>query len=291
MEPLPFMPKQEGFCVAGLIGDCGSKSSSSSTIDISTLNKSVSNFLSDKASSATASAVNINDMQIEIGKVMGGCDIDASQNIKSSVKALASIDSVSTKDLQNTIKNAANAQIDQAAQAKTGFFATAPATATTVQNYKNSVSNIVETNITDKQKSDAFASVFNKNTKTLKIGECGDGPGATNSSKLNASQNIQSDLVAQAIVKSITTDLQKLDATNTTSVGVTQASTAKSSGLEDVIASIFQGLTGIWGIIAAILCVICCGALIFLMSPAGQDATRTAANAGASMAKARAGKF
>jgi len=277
----PFTPQSEGFCLAGLVGDCGSKAVSKSTIDIETLNKSVSNFLSEKAASATTSAVNINDMQIAIGKIRGGCDIDASQNIRSTVKALASMDSVSTIDLQNTIKNEANTQIDQAAKAKTGFFATAPANATTVSDYKNKVSNIVETNLTDKQKVDAFASVFNKNTKTLTIDECGDGPGATNTAKMNASQNIQSDLVAQALLKSVSKDILALDTTTTTTTTVKQASEAKSSGLEDVIAAIFTGLTGIWGIIAAILCVICCGALIFMMSPAGQNATRTAANAGA----------
>ena len=276
----PFTPRSEGVCILGM-GDCGAKSESKSTIDTETLNKSVSNFLSEKAASAGASATNINEMVIKIGKLKGGCDIDASQKINSTVKALASIDSVSTKDLQNTIKNSANAQIDQAAQAKTGFFATAASDSKTVSDYKNKVSNIIETNITDKQKSDAFASVFNKNTKQLTIDECGDGPGATNSAKLNASQNIQSDLVAQALVKSVSTDIQKLDAVNTTTTTVSQKAEAKSSGLDDVIAAIFKGLTGIWGIIALVACVLICGALIFLMSPAGQKVSQTAANTAA----------
>lgn len=252
----PFTPQSEGFCIGGIIGKCGSKAESKSTINLETLNQTVSNFLSEKAASAGASAVNINDMTIEIGELRGGCDIDASQKINSTVKALASMDSISTTELQNTIKNAADAQIDQAAKAKTGFFATAPADSKTVNDYKSSVKNIVETNITDKQKSDAFASVFNKNTKALKIAVCGDGPGATNAAKMNASQNIQSDLVAQAIIKSISTQLQSLDTSNTTSVGVSQASEAKSSGLEDVIKAIFDGITGWYGIIA--LAVICC---------------------------------
>lgn len=282
-SPFPFAPIKENFCALG-IGDCGSKSSSKSTIDTETLNKSVSNFLTSQAASATASGVNINDMKIHIDKMSGGCDITANQNINSTVKALSSIDSVSTRDLQDTIKNSANAQIDQAAAAKTGFFATGSASASTVSDYKNKVSNIIETNITDQKKSEAFASVYNKNTNELNIGECGDGPYAWSSAKLNASQNIQSDLVASAIVKSVTTDLQKLDATNTTNTSVKQSSDSKTSGLEDVIASIFAGLTGIWGIIALILCVVCCGVLIFMLSPAGQQATTTAANAGAAYA-------
>jgi len=258
----PFTAKSEGLCIFGQ-GDCGAKASSKSTIDIETLNKSVSNFLSEKAASATASAVNINDMTIKIGELRGGCDIDASQKINSTVKALASMDSVDTKELQNTIKNAANAQIDQAAKAKSGFFATAPSDTKTVSDYKNKVSNIVEVNITDKQKTDAFASVFNKNTKVLDIGICGDGPGATNSAKMNASQNIQSDLVAQALLKSVSSSLVALDATNTTSVAVAQSSEAKSGGLEDVISAIFAGLAGMYGVYAIILicccCICCCG--------------------------------
>lgn len=288
MAPLPFAPIKEGFCALG-IGDCGSKSSSKSTIDTETLNKSVSNFLSSQASSATASAVNLNDMKIHIDKMKGGCDIDASQNINSTVKALADIDSVSTKDLQDTIKNAANAQIDQAAQAKTGFFATGSTSSQSVSDYKNKVSNIIEKNITDQKKSEAFASVYNKNTKEVNIGECGDGPYAWSSAKLNASQNIQSDLVAQAIVKSISNDLQKLDATNTTSTGVKQTNTSSTAGLEDVISAWFKGVSGIVGIIACIVICICLAILAFALSPAGQKATTTAANTGSGIAKARFG--
>ena len=244
-------------CIFGQ-GDCGAKAESKSTIDIEKLNKSVSNFLSEKAASATASAVNINDMQIEIGEVLDGCDIDASQNITSTVKALASMDSVDTKELQTTIKNAANAQVDQAAQAKSGFFATASSDAKTVSDYKDKVSNIIETNITDKQKVDAFASVFNKNTKTLKFGTCGSGPGSTSAAKVRASQNIQSDLVSEALLKSVSTALVALDATSTSSVGVSQSSTAKSGGLEDVIKAIFDGLTGLYGLYAIFLICCCC---------------------------------
>ena len=248
----PFTPKSEGVCVLGM-GDCGSKSESKSTIDIETLNKSVSNFLSSKAASATASAVNINSMSLDFGELSGNCDIDATQSITSSVKALTSLDSVSTSELQNTIKTAADAQIDQAAQAKSGFFATAPSDAKTVSDYKKKVSNIVETNITDTSKADAMASVYNKNDKSIKIKSCSDNV------KIKASQNIVSDLVAQSLLKSVSSSLQTLDATDTTSVGVSQAATAKSSGLDDVIASIFAGLTSIYGIIACVIIVIIIG--------------------------------
>lgn len=277
----PFTPRSEGVCILGM-GDCGAKSESRSTINIETLNKTVSNFLSDKAASATASAVNINDMQIEIGELLGGCDIDATQKINSSVKALASMDAVDTKELQNTIKNAADAQIDQAAKAKSGFFATAASDAKTVSDYKNKVSNIVETNITDKQKVDAFASVFNKNTKTLKIGKCGDGPDATNAAKMNASQNIQSDLVAQALLKSVSSALQTLDASNTTSVGVSQSAESKSSGFDDLLATIFGFFTSFYGmIICAIIVVILIGCCVLFV--VGRKAASTVTNVAGSV--------
>jgi len=254
----PFTAKSEGLCIFGQ-GDCGAKAESKSTIDIETLNKSVSNFLSSKAASATASAVNINSMSLDFGEISGNCDIDATQSITSSVKALTSLDSVSTSELQNTIKNAADAQIDQAAQAKTGFFATAPSDAKTVSDYKNKVSNIVETNITDTSKAEAMASVYNKNDKAIKIKSCSD------NAKIKASQNIVSDLVAQSLLKSVTSSLQTLDATNTSSVAVAQSAEAKSSGLDDVIKAIFDGLAGMYGVYAIILiccCCICCVGLV-----------------------------
>jgi hypothetical protein len=218
-------------------------------------------------------------MKLHVVHFRGGCDIDASQKINSSVKALSSIDSVSTKDLQDTIKNSANAQIDQSASAKTGFFATGSTSASSVSDYKNKVSNIIEKNITDQKKSEAFASVYNSNRNEINIDECGDGPGATSSAKLNASQNIQSDLVAQAIVKNVSKDIQKLDETNTEDVTVKQKSEAKTSGLEDVIASIFAGLQGIYGIVAIVCICICLALLAFAMSPAGQKATTNASGA------------
>jgi hypothetical protein len=252
----PFTPKSEGWCALGM-GDCGAKAESKSTIDIETLNKSVSNFLSSKAASATASAVNINSMSLDFGELSGNCDIDATQSITSSVKALTSLDSVSTSELQNTIKTAADAQIDQAAQAKSGFFATAASDAKTVSDYKKKVSNIVETNITDTSKAEAMASVYNKNDKSIKIKSCSDNV------KIKASQNIVSDLVAQSLLKSVSSSLQTLDATDTTSVGVSQAATAKSGGLEDVISAIFAGLAGMYGVVALIVicccCICCCG--------------------------------
>jgi type IV secretory pathway VirB2 component (pilin) len=66
---------------------------------------------------------------------------------------------------------------------------------------------------------------------------------------------------------------------------VSQKSKAKSEGLAGLLKAIFDGLTGIWGIIAAVACVLICGALIFLLSPAGQESSVKLANAGASKIK------
>jgi len=104
-----------------------------------------------------------------------------------------------------------------------------------------------------------MASVYNKNDKAIKIKSCSD------NAKIKASQNIVSDLVAQSLLKSVTSSLQTLDATNTSSVAVAQSAEAKSSGLDDVIKAIFDGLAGMYGVYAIILiccCCICCVGLV-----------------------------
>jgi hypothetical protein len=83
--------------------------------------------------------------------------------------------------------------------------------------------------------------------------------------------------VTQAVAGAETEVSQKL--------GIKQTSKAEGEGLGGLIAAFFAGLTGIWGIIAVVAVVLIIGAVIFLLSPAGQESTVKLANAGASKIK------
>jgi hypothetical protein len=242
------------------MGASGSKSESRTTVTTDITNKTVSNFLSQKASTASAQATNINDMNVKISKIGGGCDITLGQKIDSKVKALASIDATDMKEIRERVKNDLKSQVDQAAQAQSGMFATSSNSAKTSADYKTKIDNIVETNMTDQQQASAFASVYNKNNMTLDLGECsGD---AINRAKINASQNIASDLQAQALLKSVSTSIQDYEKSSSSTTDTKQTSTAKGGGLEDVIKAAADAYA-IYFLICFICCCCCCCFLLF----------------------------
>ena len=277
MAALSILRRSEGFCALG-IGDCGSKAKTETNIDLKTINSAVNNFVSSKSNKVTASGINLNDMELVIGRTSGHCNIDATQKITSTQTTTGELSPTDMKDLRSKIKEATDASIDQQAKAKSGFFQTAPATSENISNYKNTVENKINNTVTDTQIQDISNSVFNKNTKKVTLGEC------TDDSKLDFSQDIVSQLVTQGIMKGVSTAVAGAEADVSQKLGIKSSSESKGSGLEDVIASIFAGLTSIYGIIGIIVVCICLAFLAFALSPAGQDATKTAAKAGANYA-------
>lgn len=277
MAALSILRRSEGFCALG-IGDCGSKAKTETNIDLKTINSAVNNFVSSKSNKVTASGINLNDMELVIGRTSGHCNIDATQKITSTQTTTGELSPTDMKDLRSKIKEATDASIDQQAKAKSGFFQTAPASSENISNYKNTVENKINNTVTDTQIQDISNSVFNKNTKKVTLGEC------TDDSKLDFSQDIVSQLVTQGIMKGVSTAVAGAEADVSQKLGIKSSSESKGSGLEDVIASIFAGLTSIYGIIGIIVVCICLAFLAFALSPAGQDATKTAAKAGANYA-------
>jgi hypothetical protein len=278
MAGLKVFRRSEGFCALG-IGDCGTKSKTETNVDLKTINSTVNEFISGKSNKVTASGINLNDMELVIGRTSGHCNIDASQKITSTQTTTGELSPTDMKDLRNKIKQSVDASIDQQAKAKSGMFQTAPATSENVSNYKNTVENKINNKITDTQLQEISNSVFNKNTKKVTLGEC------TDDSKLDFSQDIVSQLVTQGVMKGVSQAVAGAETEVAQKLGIKSKSEAEGEGLGGVIGAIFAGLTGIWGIVALVACVLIIGALIFLLSPAGQESTVKLANAGASKIK------
>jgi hypothetical protein len=249
------------------------------TVDTRVTNKQVSNYLSSKSQSASQNAVNINNMKLTIGKMKGGCDIDVSQKITSTQKMVATLSPTDTQEIKSRIANDLKSQVDQAAEAKRGAFATGDTSSANVQNYKTQVDNIVESNLKDEQVQKLFQSGFNANNNEIHIDECGSGPFAFTSSKLNASQNIASDMAAEAIMKGITQQLADLDVKSGVSTYATQHAHSENTGpiqdLFDGIAKILAGL-GLAMLAPAVamaccVCCCCCVALIAMLMMGGSS--------------------
>jgi hypothetical protein len=220
-----------------------SKSSSSSTIDISVLNKAVSNYLNQNSSSSTVQSNNFQNLKVTANNICAGCDLDASQTINSTVRAVAKLSADNVSAIKEAVINSANAQVDQASAAHTGAFALpigGGSSATSSSNYKSDVKNIVENNMTVENVTKAYASAFNAQKNEININNCGDcsGGAGTTVAKMKVSQNIVSDVSAEAIVDTISKQLSDLDAKNTTDLKVKQDTKSYVAGLDDVIKSI-----------------------------------------------------
>ena len=248
------------------------------TVDTRITNKTVSNYLSSKSQTASQNSVNINNMKLTIGKMGPGCDIDASQHITSTQKMVATLSPTDMQDIRQKIANDLKSQVDQAAEAKRGAFATGDTSSTNIQNYKTQVDIIVESNLKDDQMQKLFQSGFNNNNNEIIIQECGGGPFAFNSSKLKASQNIASDMAAEAIMKGVTSQLADLDAKSGVSTYALQHAHAENTGpIQDLfngIANLLAGLgLGMVGPFVALsscaLCCCCCLALLAVLMMGG----------------------
>lgn len=256
-------------------------------------NKQTNSFMSSVSQnvSATASArqsINLSDAQFT------GCRVNASQGATTNITASGTLKTQNVQDLKTKLQNDAKTAIDNAAAQKSGFLAPSIAnSASATTDLKNKVTNIIENTMSSTTVQNILAQATNnQNINAGKmVATCDPKYRLPGEYDFNFDQNILQSVTAKGIADAITNALSDTIATATTDTAVKQTAKQETQGVNDLVDSVFKGLTGIWGIIACVICVIIIGAVAFLLSPAGQNATRTAANAGASMAKARMGKF
>lgn len=274
------------------MGGNSSKSSVEQTNEF--FNQTTNSFMSSLNQTVQSTGDSIQSINLS-GAHLNGCRVNASQLGSQTVTASGTLTQTDQTNLINHLAASSNTAIDNMASQKSGFLAPSVMNSSSAQtNLKNKVTNI----ITNTMRSDAMQDVFahaksNQTVDSSNIwmecdpkyklkGKCGsDG---TEGCDLNIDQQMLQSITAKAVADKLTSQLASNDEVAAAVTGVKQTSTQQTQGVNDLVDSIFKGLTGIYGIIALVLCVICCGALIFLLSPAGQQATTTAANAGAAYA-------
>jgi hypothetical protein len=266
------------------MGGNQSKSSVQQTNEF--FNKQTNSFMSslNQNVSATAGArqsVNLADTNFT------GCRVNVSQGAQTTVTASGSLSSSNIQDLKSKLQNDAKTAIDNAAAQKSGFLAPSVAnSASATTDLKNKVTNIIENTMSSSTVQNIVANAQNnqKINAGKMVATCDPKYRLPGEYDFNFDQNILQSVTAKGVADAITNALSDTITANTTDTAVKQTAKQETQGVNDLVDSVFKGLTGIWGIIAVIVCVICCGLLAFMLSPAGQQATSTAASAGASYA-------
>jgi len=275
------------------MGGNQSKSSVQQTNEF--FNKTTNSFVSENSQQVQASSLNSQNMDFS-GAEFIKCRAAFIQSINSTVVASGQMTTQNINDLTAKLKNDATTAIDNAAAQKSGFLAPSVAnSASATTDLKTKVNNIIETTMKSSTVQNIFANANNiQNLASPKLKyECDPAyrtPGACSSKDQTgcdfvADQNIVANVTAKGVADALTKAMTSVIADNTTDTTVKQTAKQETQGLNDLVDSVFKGLTGIWGIIACIVCVLCCGVLAFMLSPAGQNATA----AGANIAKSRYG--
>jgi hypothetical protein len=277
----------------------GGNSSKSSTTQVNDFfNQTTNSFVSENSQKVTASALNTNTLLFPRAQFKG-CRVSIRQSIDSSTVATGQMTSQNIQDLTTKLKNDANSAIDTAAAQKNGFLSASVGNSTSATtNLKNNVTNIIQNTMSSKSVQDIFAHAQNKNfadysdlyyecdPQYKSAGKCG--PDDTTGCDFVVDQNIKAKVVAKGIADAITTALSNVITDSTTTSNITTSSTLTNQGANDLLDSWFGGIakllgasTGMVAIAACVLCVAIAALLYFLLSPAGQKATTTLADAGA----------
>jgi hypothetical protein len=276
------------------MGGNSSKTSAQQTQEF--FNQTTNSFMDSHSQTVNASASGVNTINLQ-GADLSGCRTYLSQDIDTSVTATGQLSTQSISEMNTQLQNAASQKIDQMAQQKSGFLAPSIMnSAQATSDLKTKVTNIINNTMQSSTVQNILAAANNlnvANNQGLKAtcdpayklpGPCG--RTGQDGCDFVIDQKLKQTVVAKGISDAITKALFSDSVVNSAVQAATQTATQQTQGVNDLVDSIFKGLTGIYGIIALICCCVCIAVLIFLLSPAGQQATTTAANAGAAYAAA-----
>jgi hypothetical protein len=230
-----------GICVLGA-GDCGNKSSSSYTTNVSLINQTMTNMVTSTKDSTIVKSFNTQNIELDVGGDLIDCPITMDQSMDVSQKVSISLNVSSTKALQNQVEQALKQSNETAVKQKTDMLQTASNESSTATTVNQAISNLVTTNITDsvtKELSTLIETLQNGKFKIKGNVDCKGKP-------LMFTQKMLVTQVVNTLTKALTgTTLSnvvqnKADVKNKTTVD------QEGGGIGSVIGSIFSGIAGIF---------------------------------------------
>jgi hypothetical protein len=287
----------DGLCVGGWgFGNCGSEGSKAQTSYNQTMNQlcsQTSSFITTNSTKTASSVFAKQTADIMIGGDIGpNCDLTQSQTMNISQQTSGELEDNQIMQLASDISTGLTNMIDQTSSATSDLASGQVASQDNVTLNTN-IQNVINRTVTKTNYSEVLSQTFADQGATIKIG------GSCNG-RIRQEQILVSNVIAMNLLKTVQEALVNDASTTNVFTQLTQTSTATGKGLGALVESFLGGIAGIFGVgadvvktwlivCAVVLCVICGGLLAFMLSPAGQEATTTAASAGANIAKARYG--
>jgi hypothetical protein len=245
----------------------------------------------------TKNAVKVGNEQTSINKLeliikgnVIGCDIKTSQTIDakmtSTVQAATSEIVSMANDIQNMLEQSASSNMGMLTELGSLSDVIGKSDQNIEQTIKTAVRTVVTQNITTENLTQVMNEQININQQRLIFGGniiCPEGKGG-----LDLSQDITAQLSAEVVSSVITEKLLENKVINDLATKAEADVKQENTGFASIFDSILGGITGIVGAYGnivfacvALLCVVCIGLVVFMMSPAGQQATQNMSKAAA----------
>ena len=251
------------------------------TFDMSALNQSIYEQTTINENNSVASQANIQTMKIDMRNIVG-CVTNIVQNIDATASSSSELSTRQTTNIKNAITTdmqaAVQAQVDKVTEAGNFQFGDKQ---NVNQEVTLAVQNIISNSIVTETINNALAEQVSIQEGVYTI----DGYDCTIAGEINYTQDITAQVVATLVTKSLSDAIASSDILNQLQAAADAAAAAENKGIADIIAKIFEGLTGPmkYAMIASVVC--CCMvvvlAVVMGLSPAGQKATGNLSAAGA----------
>ena len=270
--------------------DTGATASTSYKSTFNQLQQNMSSFIQSNSQETASSTMNINTARIEVGGNVDG-KINLTQRIDLTKEVSGKMQQTSLDSLKTMMDTSLQNMVKQAGEATASTMGGSAATQDNVE-INQTIQSITSQTTQLSNYNKLVDETLNKNDGTIVIkGNVG------KNADITIDQGIVAKIVAKNVLESVATKL--MDNTTIAKVVNTAEQTAKATS-KNPIDNLFDGLAKVFGVGAdvaktyiiacvCLLCVLCGGILAFMMSPAGQEATTTAASAGANIAKSRYG--
>jgi len=252
------------------------------TFNMDVVNKSIMNTITNNQQSLSASMNNIQKVLVRVRNMGPKCDITLGQKIDATSQSSAVMSPTTINEAKTAVENdlaasaaAAMEKVTEAGNMQVGDEQDLE------QEVNMAIENIVENTFETNNLTEVISEMINLQEGDIEIVNC--------NGKLDFQQDVVASLMAEAITKSLTTNISNNETLNSLHAAVSGEQKTENKGIADIVDSVGEAVAGPlkYFIIACVVCVcvVCLALLAFALSPAGQSSATKFANAGASRMK------
>ena len=250
------------------------------TFNMSNVNKSIFEQITKNTQETAASQANIQNLRVVMRNVKG-CPVKLNQMINAETQSSSEFSADTITEIKNAITTEMKASADAAMEKSTQLGDLSSLLSDSDQNIQQTVNmeieNIVENTITTENLNKTVAEQVSIQNGELII----DGYDCREGGQIDVSQNITAKLAADAVTGAITKAASENKVLAALAADASGSTSSKGGGFAELVDSIGAALSGPFMYIAICVVVMIIAALIFLLSPAGQNSSRTMSTAAA----------